>query len=344
MARPKKNVEAEPTGELSLREKAAAIKDKVNGSFKTKLLQMFDEEDDLTVKRLSSGILSLDMILGQGQGGWGWPVGRISEIFGPESAGKSSVVLKTIATAQAAGGICVLIDAEHVFDPSYARALGVDVEALLVCNPDTGEQGYNAVESLASVPGVTLIVVDSVEGMVPMAVTEGEFEDQFIGNQPRLNNRFVKVISPIIHKNDVTLLLVNQIREKTGGYGNPEITPGGRGIKFAASVRLEVRRAEDVEESGLKIGHIMRGKTVKNKTARPQQIAEFRLDWGVGFNRGYCLANQGVNLGVIEKSGAWFRFDGQQWQGNKNLSDAFNSDDVLAAKLEKAILENDRAE
>lgn len=346
MARPKgsgkKAAPEEPVESNKL--SAEDIKNKFNSALKKKVFQTFVEDDDIEIKRLSSGILSLDLILGRGQGGkYGWPVGRINEIYGPNSTGKSSVVLSTIAEAQKEGGLALLVDSEQVFDPTYAATLGVDLDRLIVVNPDHGEEGYDAALLAANSGEFSLIVIDSIEGMIPKSMVEGTMEDQFMGTQPRLNNRFLKQIAASLRKNNCTMLLVNQLRQKIGVmYGNPETVPGGGGIPFWCSVILDIRKVEEIEKNGDKVGHIIKGLTKKNKTSRPQQTCQFQIDWGKGFNKYFCLASHAINLGVVAKTGAWFSYGDVKWQGKDNLIEAMESDDELAESIRNGILNNDR--
>lgn len=343
MARKKKDSEDNNEQEMSLKDRIRIMKEKYNKEHKSNILQTYDEDDDLTLERLSSGILSLDLILGKGQNGYGFAKGRVHEIYGPESSGKSSIVIQTIVETQRNNGAAVLIDAEHAFDPSYAEKLGVDIDALLVCQPETAEQGYQVAIDLLeddSYP-IDLIIVDSVAAMMPNSESDGEMDDQQMGAQPRVNNKFMRKVVPLLGKRNATLLLINQIREKIGGYGNPETTTGGRGIRFAASTRLEVRRSEDVLDAGEKIGHIIKCKTVKNKAAAPHQVTHIRLDWGgKGFNREFCIVEQGILRNVIQKSGAWLYFEDQKWHGQEALIQELKNNEELRNKITDKIKES----
>lgn len=323
------------------KDKIEKIKNEINKKFKEKVLQTYDEKDDLSIQRLSSGILSLDLILGRGSNGAGWPVGRVSEIFGPEAGGKSSITISTIASAQRQGIICVLVDAEHSFNADYARSLGVNIDELLLCQPYSAEEGYDVVEDAVSTGLVGLVIIDSVAAMVPNVVVEASFGDQQMGVGARLNNKFVNVIVPLLNKHDVTLLLVNQLREKIGGYGLSEYAPGGKGIKFAASVRLEVRRGESVTVNGNDIGHIVKCKTVKNKTFAPNKTTELRLDWGKGFNHSYCLFKQGVLRDVISTAGSWIYtiIDKEKYHGKDNIIERLETDKDFANAIAAKIME-----
>lgn len=347
MARPKgsgKASKAEESESVSVNS-AEDIKNKFNSALKKKVFQTFVEDDDIEIERLSTGILSLDLILGKGrEGKYGWPKGRINEIYGPNSTGKSSVVLATIAEAQREGGLALLVDSEQVFDPSYAVKLGVDLDRLIVVNPDHGEEGYDAALLAANSGEFSLIVIDSVEGMIPKSMVEGTMEDQFMGTQPRLNNRFLKQIAGALRKSNCTMLLVNQLRQKIGVmYGNPETVPGGGGIPFWCSIILDIRKVEDVEKNGTKIGHIIKGVTKKNKTSRPQQQAEFQIIWGEGFNPFFCLSKQAINLGIVEKAGAWFSYGDKKWQGQAQLVEAMQEDTELTELIRNGILSHDRS-
>jgi recombination protein RecA len=338
MARPKKVEDTNTVVENTRKQKLQELKEKYNKQFKKAVVQMYDEDDDLTLERLSSGILSLDLILGKGSNGYGWAKGRVHEIYGPESTGKTTVVIQTMIAAQQAGLTVGLVDAEHAFSPSYAQELGLKIDELLISQPETAEEGYN-VALLMIEDGIELVVIDSVAAMAAEVEVEGDMEDQQMGGTAKMNNKFMRKVVPLLGEKNGTLILINQLREKIGGYGNPETTTGGRGIKFACSTRLDIRRAEDVEEAGQKVGHIIRAKTIKNKTSAPQQTALFRLDWGVGFNKAFCLVSQGLEKNVIEKGGAWYKFDGRQWQGKEALIKDLNDDSELTAKLTEAILE-----
>ncbi len=306
----------------SLAQRALDLKNKINKEKGRVVVQTYSEDDDTSIKRVSSGIPKLDRILGRGSNGYGWAIGRMHGISGPESVGKSSITLASIASAQKQlQRICVLVDAECVYDPGYAKVLGVDVDELLVINPDTAEEAFDTVESLIKTGDVGMIVIDSLDGLTPKAIIEASAEDQFMGLNARVNNRFITKVQPLLRDNECTLIIVSQIREKIGVmYGNPETVQGGRGLKFYASTRLEVRRDEEIKENGNPIGHTIKCKTVKNKTASPQQTTYARLDWGKGFNKFYDLIDLAVQDGIVVKGGAgWYSYQDKKIQGDVNF-------------------------
>lgn len=341
MARPKKVVEETTTNDVSAKQKVLELKNKFNAQFKSNVVQTYDEDDDLSIERLSSGILSLDLILGKGSNGYGWPKGRICEISGPEAGGKSSIVLSTVAEVTKSGGIVAYVDAENALNLEYAESLGVVLDNLLIINPDNAEQGFTMIDTLAKEGTVQLIVLDSIVAMAPSVIMEGDFDRQFMDTGAKLNNQFLRVVSLGLAKHKCTLLIVNQIREKVGFVmGNPEYTPGGRGLKFYSSVRLEVRRKDKVkDETGEECGHIIKAKAIKNKTSRPQQTTEFKLDWGIGFDRSYCIFERATELGVIVKGGAWYTYGEQRWQGKEGLLEELRANEEFYNEIRNKVLE-----
>jgi recombination protein RecA len=316
------------------------MKNLINKQFKKPVVQTFDESDDLTIERYSSGIMSLDLILGKGSNGYGFPVGRFSEIVGPEGAGKSSVVLSTIAEMQKNGKDVCLIDSEYAFNPAYAKTFGVNVDELLLCNPSSAEEGYSVAITVACSGKFGLVVVDSIASMVPLAEIEGDMTDQQMGVAARVNQKFIHKITPELHKTNTSLLAVNQLRNKIGGYGNPEVVSGGKALAYQTSVILEVRRGDYVKNDGNDVGQIVRFCTKRNKTAAPLKTADARLNWGNGFDKGYCLFNKAEYLGIIEKHGAWYYVLDKKWQGKDSLIEEINTNEELSNFISSKILGN----
>ncbi len=277
------------------------------------------DEDQPDVPVIPSGSLAIDDALGIG----GYPRGRIVEIYGPESSGKTTLTLHALREAQRSGGVAAFIDAEHAFDVSYARAIGVDTERLLVSQPDSGEQALDIVETLTRSGAVDIIVVDSVAALTPKAEIEGEMGDAHMGLQARLMSQALRKLTAVAHKTGTTLIFINQLRQKIGvTFGNPETTTGGNALKFYASVRVDVRRIGPVKVSEESVGSRTRVKIVKNKMAVPFREAEFDIRWGMGIDAATDLLDYGVQLGVVEKSGAHLSFAGEQLgQGRERARD-----------------------
>jgi recombination protein RecA len=286
---------------------------------------------------IPTGSIALDVALGIG----GLPRGRVVEIFGPESSGKTTVALHAIANAQRLGGIAAFIDAEHALDPDYARALGVDTDALLVSQPDTGEQALEIADMLVRSGALDIIVIDSVAALVPRAEIEGEMGDSHVGLQARLMSQALRKITGALNNSNTTAIFINQLREKIGVmFGSPETTSGGRALKFYASVRLDVRRIETLKESTEAVGNRTRVKVVKNKVASPFKQAEFDIMYGKGISREGSLIDVGVEQGIVRKSGAWYTYDGDQLgQGKENARTFLRENPDVAAAIEKRILE-----
>lgn len=269
------------------------------------------------VAAIPTGSIALDVALGIG----GLPRGRVIEIYGPESSGKTTLTLHAVASVQAAGGIAAFIDAEHALDPEYAKALGVDTDALLVSQPDTGEQALEIADMLIRSGAIDLVVIDSVAALVPRAEIEGEMGDSHVGLQARLMSQALRKITGALSGTGTTIIFINQLREKIGVFfGSPETTTGGKALKFYASVRLDIRRIETLKEAGEPIGNRTRVKVVKNKVAPPFKQAEFDILYGEGISREGSLIDVGVEQGLVKKSGAWYTYDGEQLgQGKENV-------------------------
>jgi recombination protein RecA len=281
--------------------------------------------------------IALDVALGVG----GLPRGRVIEVYGPESSGKTTVALHAVANAQKAGGLAAFIDAEHALDPEYARALGVDTDALLVSQPDTGEQALEIADMLIRSGALDIIVIDSVAALVPRAEIEGEMGDSHVGLQARLMSQALRKITGILNNSGTTAIFINQLREKIGVmFGSPETTTGGRALKFYASVRLDVRRIEALKDGTDVVGNRTRVKVVKNKVAAPFKQAEFDIMYGKGISREGSLIDVGVEQSIIRKSGAWYTYDGDQLgQGKEKAREFLKENPDVAAEIEKKILE-----
>lgn len=293
------------------------------------------QNSTLNVDAISTGSIALDVALGIG----GVPRGRIVEIYGPESSGKTTVALQIVASAQKAGGEAAFIDVEHALDPVYAKNLGVDIDSLLVSQPDTGEQALEIAEALVRSGAIDVIVVDSVAAMVPRAEIEGLMGDSHVGLQARLMSQALRKLTGIISKTNCVAIFINQLREKVGVvYGNPEVTPGGRALKFYASVRIDVRRVEALKNGTDIIGNRTKAKVVKNKVAPPFKTAEFDIMYGKGISRAGEILDMGVQYDIIKKSGAWFSYNEERLgQGRDKVKELFESSPELMAELDKKI-------
>jgi recombination protein RecA len=293
------------------------------------------EQAGLTVETVPSGSLALDIALGVG----GMPRGRIIEIYGPESSGKTTVALHAIAEVQKIGGTAAFIDAEHALDPLYASKLGVNIDELLLSQPDTGEQALEIAEALVRSGAIDIIVIDSVAALVPKAEIEGEMGDSHVGLQARLMSQALRKLSGAISKSKTIAIFINQLREKVGVmFGNPETTPGGRALKFYASVRLEVRRVETIKMGNELVGNRTRIKVVKNKVAPPFKQCEIDIMYGEGISKEGSLIDIGTEMDIIQKSGAWFSFEGERLgQGRENAKQFLKDHPEIAAKIEKQI-------
>ena len=293
----------------------------------------------MQVDSISTGSLGLDMALGVG----GLPRGRIIEIYGPESSGKTTLALHVLAEAQKKGGEVAFIDVEHALDPTYARALGVDIDSLLVSQPDTGEQAMEICEALVRSGAIDAIVVDSVAAMVPRAEIEGEMGDSHVGLQARLMSQALRKLTGIIGKTNTVCIFINQLREKVGVvYGSPEVTTGGRALKYYSSVRIDVRRIEGLKDStGSFTGNRTRAKIVKNKVAPPFREAEFDIMFGEGISKVGEIIDLGVKLGIVQKSGAWFNYgETRLGQGRDNAKQFLRDNPDIAAEIETQVRDN----
>ena len=289
------------------------------------------------VATIPTGSVALDVALGIG----GLPRGRVVEIYGPESSGKTTVALHAVASAQKAGGIAAFIDAEHALDPEYAKRLGVDTDALLVSQPDTGEQALEIMDMLIRSGAIDIVVIDSVAALVPKAEIEGEMGDSHVGLQARLMSQALRKITGALSASGTTAIFINQLREKIGVFfGSPETTTGGKALKFYASVRIDVRRIETLKEGTVPIGNRTRAKIVKNKMAPPFKQAEFDIVYGQGISREGGLIDLGVEHGIVRKSGAWYTYEGDQLgQGKENSRNFLKDNPELAVEIEKKILD-----
>ena len=296
------------------------------------------ENTHMNVGHVSTGSLSLDIALGIG----GLPRGRIVEIYGPESSGKTTLSLHCIAEGQKNGGNVAFIDVEHALDPVYAAALGVDVDSLLVSQPDTGEDALEIAEALIRSGAIDVIVIDSVAALVPKAEIEGEMGDSHVGLQARLMSQALRKLAGAINKSNCVAIFINQLREKVGViYGSPEVTPGGRALKFYSSVRIEIRRVETLKVNGEMIGSRTRAKVVKNKIAPPFKEAEFDIMYGEGISRVGEIIDLGVKADVVQKSGAWFNYgDVRLGQGRDNVKELLKNNPELCAQIEKDLWAN----
>ncbi len=296
------------------------------------------EFKSMNVEAISTGALNLDIALGIG----GIPKGRIIEIFGPESSGKTTLALHAVAEAQKAGGEAAFIDAEHALDPAYAKKIGVDIDNLIVSQPDTGEQALEIAEALIRSGAIDIIVVDSVAALVPKAEIDGDMGDSHIGLQARLMSQALRKLAGAINKTNAIIIFINQLREKVGiMFGNPETTPGGRALKFYSSVRMDIRKIENIKQDGEVVGSRTRVKIVKNKVAPPFREAEFDIIYGKGISKEGSLLDLAVDLDIIEKSGSWFSYGGEKiGQGRENAKKYIMEHPKMAEEVEKKVRDN----
>jgi recombination protein RecA len=292
---------------------------------------------DRKIEVISTGALALDLALGVG----GVPRGRVVEMYGTESSGKTTLALHVVAEAQRNGGIAAFIDAEHALDPAYAKAIGVDIDELLISQPDTGEQALEIADMLIRSGALDVVVIDSVAALVPKAEIDGEMGDSHMGLQARLMSQALRKLTGSLNRSRTTAIFINQLREKIGVmFGSPEVTPGGRALKFYASVRLEVRRVETIKDGAESVGNRVRVKVTKNKVAPPFRQAEFDIVFGEGISREGSLLDVAVDSGVVKKSGAWFTFDNDQLgQGRENAKRFLRENPEVAMQLQARVYE-----
>ncbi len=302
---------------------------------KGSIMKLGDAAANMDVEVIPSGCLALDIALGVG----GFPRGRIIEIYGPESSGKTTLALHAIAEAQKAGGIAAFIDAEHALDPLYAKSLGIDLENLYVSQPDTGEQALDIVDALVRSGAVDIIVIDSVAALTPKAEIEGDMGDSHVGLQARLMSQALRKITAISNKSHTCIVFINQLREKVGVmFGNPETTTGGKALKFYATVRIDVRKADAIKDADGVLGNHTKAKIVKNKVAPPFKVAEFDIIYGQGISRESSVIDLGVQYEILQKSGAWFSYNGQRIaQGREKLRLFLKDNPELLAEMEEKI-------
>jgi len=299
------------------------------------IMKLGEKSAKIQVDAISTGALSLDLAIGIG----GVPRARITEIYGPESSGKTTLALHVVAQAQKNGGVAAYIDAEHAMDPAYAKKLGVDVENLLISQPDSGEQALEITEKLVRSGAVDVIVVDSVAALVPQAEIEGEMGDQHMGLQARLMSQALRKLTHTISQSKTALVFINQIRHKIGVmFGNPETTPGGLALKFYTSLRMDIRRIENIKQGDVVFGMKTRVKVVKNKMAPPYRAAEFEVIHGFGVSREGCLLDMGVEAGIVEKTGSWLLYKTERLgQGRENAKDFLKNSPQIAQEIENAL-------
>lgn len=337
---PAKDKEEEESKEsAALSQQAAALNSalsQVEKSFGKGAVMRLGDRPQGDVKVISTGSLPLDLALGVG----GLPRGRIVEIYGPESSGKTTLALEAIANAQKAGGQAAFIDAEHAIDPEYAKNLGVDIDSLVVSQPDSGEQALEIADMLIRSGALDIIVIDSVAALVPKAEIDGEMGDSHVGLQARLMSQALRKLASVLDKTGTTAIFINQLREKIGVmFGNPETTTGGNALKYYSSVRLDIRRIETLKgSSGSPVGNRVRVKVAKNKVAPPFRTAEFDILYGKGISKEGSLLDMGVDRGVVAKGGAWFTYNGQQLgQGRENARAFLEQNPEIASRIEEEI-------
>ncbi|MGX7417689.1 recombinase RecA [Carnobacterium gallinarum] len=308
---------------------------KIEKDFGKGAIMKLGEKTSMKIETISTGSIALDVALGVG----GYPKGRILEVYGPESSGKTTMALHAIAEAQKAGGTAAFIDAEHALDPKYAAALGVNIDDLLLSQPDTGEQALEIADALVSSGAVDILVVDSVAALVPRAEIEGEMGQSHVGLQARLMSQALRKLSGSINNTKTICIFINQIREKVGVmFGNPEVTPGGRALKFYATIRLEVRRAEQIKTGTDILGNRTKLKVVKNKVAPPFKVAEVDIMYGEGISRAGELVDMAADRDIIDKAGAWYSYNGERiGQGRENAKKYLLDNSELYAEIEKKV-------
>lgn len=305
---------------------------------KGSIMKLGDSTANMNVETIPTGSLSLDIALGLG----GVPKGRIVEIYGPESSGKTTVALHMVAEVQKRGGIAGFIDAEHALDPAYAKNIGVDIDNLYISQPDNGEQALEITETMVRSGAVDIVIVDSVAALVPKAEIDGDMGDSHMGVQARLMSQALRKLTAVVNKNDCIVIFINQLREKIGVmFGNPETTTGGRALKFYASIRMDVRRVESLKQGGDVVGNRTRVKVVKNKVAPPFKEAEFDIMFGQGISTEGDILDLAVNVGVINKSGAWFAYNSEKiGQGRENAKQFLREHPEILAEVEEKVRES----
>jgi recombination protein RecA len=333
---PLRVVERDPMDKSKALEAALGQIDKAFG--KGSVMKLGQRQAALDIEAISTGSLGLDIGLGIG----GLPKGRVVEIYGPESSGKTTLALHVIAEAQKKGGICAFVDAEHALDPGYARKLGVDIDEMLISQPDAGEQALEIADTLVRSGAIDVLVVDSVAALVPRAELEGEMGDSHVGLQARLMSQALRKLTSSISKSNCLVIFINQIRLKIGVmFGSPETTSGGNALKFYASVRLDIRRIGAIKDRDEVVGNQTRVKVVKNKMAPPFRVVEFDIMYGEGVSKTGELLDLGVNAGIVEKSGSWFSYKGERvGQGRENAKTFLKEHTEMATAIERAIREN----
>ena len=293
------------------------------------------EKTNMAIEAVATGALALDVALGVG----GLPRGRVVEIYGPESSGKSTLAMHVVAEAQRNGGICAYIDAEHAMDPVYARAIGVDIDQLLISQPDTGEQALEIADMLIRSGALDVVVIDSVAALTPKAEIEGDMGDSHVGLQARLMSQALRKLTANLNKSNTIAIFINQLREKIGVmFGSPETTPGGRALKFYSSVRLDIRRIESIKDGAEVVGNRTRVKVVKNKVSPPFRQAEFDIMYGKGISREGSVLDMAVDLGIVKKSGAWFTYEGEQLgQGREKAKDYLHENPEVMVEVSEKV-------
>lgn len=305
---------------------------------KGSVMKLGDSTNSMSVEAIPTGSLSLDLALGIG----GIPKGRIIEVYGPESSGKTTVALHMIAEVQKRGGIAGFIDAEHALDPVYAKAIGVDIDNLYISQPDFGEQALEITETFVRSGAIDIVIVDSVAALVPKAEIDGEMGDSHVGLHARLMSQALRKLTAVINKTNTVVVFINQLREKVGVmFGNPETTTGGRALKFYASVRLDVRRVETLKQGGEMIGNRTRVKVVKNKVAPPFKEAEFDIMYGKGISKEGDILDLAADIDIVQKSGAWYAYKGEKiGQGRENAKITLQNNPEMLAEIEEAVRKN----
>ena len=308
----------------------------IDKQFGTGAIMKMGERTNMAIETIPTGALSLDLALGVG----GLPRGRVVEIYGPESSGKSTLAMHVVAEAQRNGGVCAYIDAEHAMDPVYARAIGVDVDQLLISQPDTGEQALEIADMLTRSGAIDVLVIDSVAALTPRAEIEGEMGDSHVGLQARLMSQALRKLTGNLNKTGTIAIFINQLREKIGVmFGSPETTPGGRALKFYSSVRLDIRRIESLKDGAEVVGNRTRVKVVKNKVSPPFRQAEFDIMYGQGISREGSLIDMSVDLGIVKKSGAWFTYEGEQLgQGREKAKEYLKQNPEVMMEISDKVL------